>query len=313
MRKQFDLTPLQEALGSAGQIMIAVSQKPNLDSLAAALALSLSLQKGGKVVSLVCAEPMTVRFGNLVGVDKVTTQPSGRNLLITFDYPLEQIEKVSYNDEGGKLNLVVQPKEGASAISPKQARFSQTGAGADLIFVVGASRLEHLGETYQKSRELFEKKQLVNIDHRTGNESFGKINLVDPGAAAVSELIVYLLRDLGLPVDEDISSNLYNGIEAATNRFTSPQVGAATFEAAALCLRAGARRRQPKAQPAPPVEAGPRRVKDEGKPKEEKGALEPMPAEVSAQKAPEEKVEEEGEDVPEDWKEPKIYKGSTLP
>lgn len=304
MRKQFDLSPVQEALAQAGQILIAVSQRPSADSLSAALSLYLALEKSGKAVSVVSAEPMTVRFGHLVGVDKVKSQPSGRNLLITFDYPLEQIEKVSYNDEGGKLNLVVQPKAGGAPIKPEQARFSQTGTQADLVFVVGVQRLSDLGRIYQEAKDLFEQKSLVNIDHRTDNESFGQINLLDPGAAATSEVMVFLMRDLGLPVDEDISSNLYAGLEAATRHFSTPHVGAGTFEAAAFCLRAGGRRGGG-ARIMP--QTGPTRFPK----KEQKRPLEPMPQEVSAQKTPEEPGADE--EVPEDWMEPKIYKGSTLP
>ena len=59
-------------------------------------------------------------------------------------------------------------------------------------------------------------------------------------------MIASILKILNLPFDEDMAVNLLAGIKSATNNFQSTNVSAETFEAAALCLRAGARQAEEK-------------------------------------------------------------------
>lgn len=295
------LSSLRESLAPAQTVLILLPQNPNRDKIAASLALFLSLKKAGKRVTIVCPTQMTVEFSDLIGVDQIGIKLSGRNLIISFDYIEDSIEKVSYNIENNKFNLVIQPKPGFPPLSLEKVDYSYSGEGADLIFTIGAQDLKDLGKFYQESKSLFENQSIVNIDLSSANNQFGKINLIDPAASSCSEIVAHLISRLGLPVDEDIASNLFLGIERTTGGFTSGEVGAATFEAAAFCLRAGARRMAPRRRP-------------EKRPKK-KVPLKPMPTEVSAAKKPEEPAPKEplgGKKKPSpDWLEPKIYKGNT--
>lgn len=292
MFEQTLFSSVRESLAPAQTVFILLPQNPNLDKIAASLALFLSLKKAGKQVTVACPTEMTVEFSALVGVDRVQTKLAGRDLTISFDYIEDSIEKVSYNIENNKFNLVIQPKVGFPPLSTDKVSYSYSGGEADLVFTVGARDLKDLGSLYQESKSILEKQPIVAIDN-SSNRQFGKINLVEPNAPSCSEIIAHLISRLGLPVDEDIASNLLLGIERATKNFSSPRVGAATFEAAAFCLRAGARRTT-------------LRRKLERRPKK-KVPLKPMPTEVSAAKKPEESKEKPSPD----WLEPKIYKGNT--
>lgn len=289
MENKFDFTPVQGALTTAQSIFVVLPQKLNQDKVAAALSLFLSLQKAGKQVFVFCSRTMTVEYSSLVGVDRIANKIKGKNLVISFDYLEDSIEKVSYNIENNKFNLVVQPKEGFPPLSTEKVKYTYSGSQADLIFVIGASSFKDLGEIYFENKELFKEGKTVNLNICSGNIQLGKINLVDLNAASFSEVVADLLSRLRLPVNTDIASNLLAGIETATNTFSSPRVGPKTFEAAAFCLRAGARKKQEKVQ------------------------LNPMPTEISAQKSPEEAERKEEKEKPSsDWLEPKIYKGNTL-
>ncbi len=103
-----------------------------------------------------------------------------------------------------------------------------------------------------------------------------------------------LITQLRLPTGSDIGSNLLQGIEKATRQFTTDKVDSATFEAAAFCLKIGARRQRRRPIP----------KKRRGRP-----PLKPMPPRVSARKPPPEPEEEEEEIPQPDWLKPKIYKG----
>lgn len=292
----YDFSPVKKTLTTARSILVALPQRPSHDRVAAALGLFLSLKKMGKRSAVTCPDEMTVDFSSLVGVNEISRKINGKNLLISFDYVEDSIEKVSYHIEEGKFNLVIQPKEGSPPLAADRIDYTYSGAQADLVFVVGSLSLDHLGEVYQKNKELFAEEKVVNLDNNVNNTRFGRINLVNERASSCSELIGGLLSRLSLPIDVDIASNLFYGLEMATRNFSSPRVGAGTFEIAAFCLRAGARRQGGK----PPFKAE----------KKKRVGLEPMPAEVSASRAPT-TPEEPAEKPSPDWFEPKIYQGAT--
>lgn len=280
MRKAYQFSELQKLLVPAQKALVFIPKNPTFDQIAAALAIFLSLEKMEKKVSILCPEPMTVEFSHLVGVDKIKDfLGKEEGLVVTLDYPIENIEKVSYNDDGGKLNLVIKPKSGSPPIQPEKVIFSSQKTQEELIFSIGARKPEGLGKFYQSNPSLFQEGMVVNIDNNSQNNQFGKINFVDPEVSSCSEIVVSILEALRLPFNEDIGSNLLLGLERETQNFTSPMVNADTFEAAALCLRAGGRR--------------------------EKVVLE-------KEKKEEEHKVEKGK-APSEWLGPKIYKGSTLP
>lgn len=249
MNQEPELQKLQQILSPAQRVLIAIPKNPSLDKMAASLSLYLSLKKTGKVTTVACPQPMTMEFSQLVGVDKVTDKIGRKNLVITLDYVKDSIEKVSYNVEGDKFKLVIQPKSGFPPLDAKNVSYSYSGADSELIFVIGAQRLEDLDELYASEKDLYREKQVVNIDHHPQNTQFGKINIFNPQTSSYSEIVTSILKTLNLSFDPDIATNLLTGLQSATNNFQSPNVSAATFEAAAFCLRAGARRKETHIKP----------------------------------------------------------------
>lgn len=291
MNQNLDLAPLPPLLSTNQSALIVFPTNSELDRIAASLALYLALKKAGKKTTIACSQPMTVQFSQLVGVDKITDKIGSRDLVISFDYQKDSIEKVSYNIEDGKFNLVVQAKTGFPSLDPKTVAYSSSGADTELIFSIGVSKLEDLGDLYSKNQSFYQEASIVNIDRQANNSQFGKINLVSLSAAADSELVVLILKELKLAIDEDIATNLYLGLQSATRNFQASEVSADTFEAAAWCLRAGARR---------PGQSGQQPV---DQPTEPQVISQPASEEVANQAV----VEETSAPSP-DWLSPKIFK-----
>ena len=285
-----DFNELPLLLNSAQNILILVGQNPTLDNLGGGLALYLALTRAGKKVNIVCPQPPTVDLSNLVGIDKVKTELGGQSLTLTFPYTEGSIEKVSYNIEENKFNLIIQPREGFEPLSPEAVRFSSGGGAVELIFVLGTPTLTDLGPLYEKGKEIFGKTPLVVIDNHPENKHYGKINFVNPNASSVSEIMATVLKKLGLEMDSDTAHNLLTGIEFATASFSSPSTSFEAFETAGACLRVGARRG---------LTFGKTATKSDLKPK-----ASPLPS-VSPSLGDEE--------TPSDWLTPKIFKGSGLP
>lgn len=281
-----EFNQIQTALTSAQLIYIVLPEKLNLDKVAAALSLYLSLKKIGKQVTTYCVKPMIVKYSGLVGVDKIKQKLEGKNLTVSFDYVADSIEKVSYNIQDNKFNLLIQPKDGFPPLATEKVSYSYSGGQADLVLVIGATSLTDLGALYSGNQEFFNNSNVINIDIQLANSQFGKINLVKNNLVSYSELVASLLSGLRLPVDSDMASNLLKGIEEVTNNF-SDKITPLSLEAAAFCLRAGAKKNKSKVE------------------------LKPMSADISAQKSPVQPEEKEELPAP-DWMAPKIYKGGQL-
>ena len=236
------LQELKTKLGTAQSVLLTIPTNPSQDVVASALAMYLSLKQSGKAVSVVASTAPVVRDSHLVGLDKITTDVGGTNLVITLDVPENYVDKVTSNTEGGHLNLIINPAKGVPPITKDNVKFGYSGAAADLVIVLGAADLKDVGALAEKENELFAKERLVNLSNQVG--SFGSINITDPSSSN-SELVTALLKELGLPMDIDIANNLMQGIEDATGGLSSPNMTADTFEALAILYRSGARRQTP--------------------------------------------------------------------
>ncbi len=79
---------------------------------------------------------------------------------------------------------------------------------------------------------------VVVVDHHRSNQGFGTVALVDPDAAATGELLLRLLRQLGIPVSPAAATNLYAALLTDTGGFrhdnTTGDVLAAAAELARL-------------------------------------------------------------------------------
>ncbi|MCH9648021.1 MAG: bifunctional oligoribonuclease/PAP phosphatase NrnA [Deltaproteobacteria bacterium] len=82
---------------------------------------------------------------------------------------------------------------------------------------------------------------LLNIDHHLGNQLYGAINWVDPGAPSVGELVQRLAETLNVPLDADTANLLYLTLVTDTGGFRFSNATAIAFSAAAKLVEAGAR------------------------------------------------------------------------
>lgn len=89
---------------------------------------------------------------------------------------------------------------------------------------------------------------VIDLDHHTGTDRYGHIQVVDPTAAATGELVYALLAELGVPLTPDIACCLLAALLTDTGSFRFTNVTALTLRIAADLVEAGA-------HPAPIYEA----------------------------------------------------------
>jgi nanoRNase/pAp phosphatase (c-di-AMP/oligoRNAs hydrolase) len=236
------LAKAKELVEAAKDIVIVTHGRPTMDSIGGSLALMLGIESLGKKAVVICPDPMTVDLSNFVGVDKVTSQFGKKNFVISLDYVDGSIEKVSYNIEGNKFNLVVEHRPGYEPLSQDKAHYSYQGVSVDLIITVDSLHLGQLGKVYGDQKDMFATKSIINIDCHNENSNYGAINLVDPAASSSTELVAEFMATLGVKLTTDIATNLLNAIYAATANFQNPNVTSMAFEVASVCLKAQAKR-----------------------------------------------------------------------
>ena len=320
---------IAETLTKNSSGIIVLPANPSVDAIAGATALYLGLTKMGKGVTLVCA---TSPQSDLTAADKIqqSIAAGGDNLVVSFPYSDGSIDKVDYNIQGTTFNLIIVPRQGFPKIKRKQVQFSYSGGKIEFIITVDAPNLNSLGAIYQQNQNQFQGQNLINIDRHLINNSFGLINYVNKTSSSTSELILKVLRALRVEIDKDIATNIYAGITAATNGFTSYSVNADTFECAAQLLKAGAVKkpmnkaggnrpgmvgsRAPQGMPPAPMN---NRYEEDYDDDFQMPPARPMPPQMAQQRGEQqaqqiEQVERENDvqdasSTPENWLKPKIF------
>lgn len=246
-----DINKFADLLDRYRSGIIAIQSNPSVDGLAAATSLYLALSKMNKNVTIVCSQPPQNQ--EIVGTDKIQSELSsgGNHLVISFPYHEGAIDKVDYNIQGDQFNLIIIPNSETNRIDPNEVKFSYTGGKIEFVITVDVPNLNSLGNIYTNNQNEFQSKNIINIDRHLINSSFGTVNIINKQAAATSEMIFQIIKQLQIEIDKDIASNLYTGLLAATNNFSSHTVGPTTFEAAAQLMKYGAAKKPQPGQAGP--------------------------------------------------------------
>lgn len=273
---------VKQAIDKAGEIYVLVPERMSVDVVAAALALTGSLQQAGKTVFAASPQALSEPMTSFPLANLMSTKIGNRNLVISLKVgSRDSIDKVSYNleEDGSVFNLIIQPKKSQAPLKSEDVSFSYSGASADLVIMVGASRFEDFGPFYASERKLFSEATTISI-HRYTASKFATYHLDDPRASSLSEIMYKFIEVAGLNQTKDTATVLLTGIDQTTNNLMAPTVTADTFEAVANLLRTGGIRQTytPASAPTPVTPVIPA-------------------ARPSGQ-------------VPEEWLAPKIYKSS---
>jgi hypothetical protein len=266
---------------------------------------------------------MTVGFNRLIGVNKISSELGSKNLTIRFaGYDATNIDKVSYDIDNSEFKLTVVPKTGLAAPQKEQINVGYAGVSADLVILIGGANDSHF--PILSSDELSNAK-IAHVGTRVLDSKREVMSFAKPGATT-SELVANLIKENGLVMDADTATNLVMGIEEGSMNFTSSEVTPETFETFAYLLRTGGAR-MPKVKLSPmnfppgAIPTKPFRV-SVPQPVASGPAVQQMPitnpepvAEQVIGPEPAEGIENKEEVIenpPDDWLQPKIYKGTSV-
>lgn len=111
------------------------------------------------------------------------------------------------------------------------------GIDAQLVFFFDSGNLERSGSSV---KQIASHATIVNIDHHPSNSRFGDLNVIDPDASAVGQIVTDMLDHFGYPITPTIATNLYVALLTDTGGFRHENTTPRALEDAARLARLGA-------------------------------------------------------------------------
>ena len=110
-------------------------------------------------------------------------------------------------------------------------------ADPGLVLFFDAGNMERSGSAV---KHIASHATIVNIDHHTSNSMFGDINIIEPSASAVGQMVLDMFEQFGWDVTPSIATNLYTALMTDTGGFRHENTTPKALEDAARLARHGA-------------------------------------------------------------------------
>ena len=226
---------------SLSNILITVSRDPSVDQLAAALALTLALDKLEKHATAVFSGviPSVINF---LEPEKTfeDNADSLRDFIISLDK--QKADRLRFKVEGDIVKVLITPYR--TTISESDLSFSEGEFNVELVLAVGVDRKEDLDEAIAAHGRIFHDATVVTLNIDTAKGSLGAINWQDSEASSFSEMVASLVGDLEtkdkILLDEQTATALLTGIVAATDQFRNEKTSPTVMTLAANLMGKGA-------------------------------------------------------------------------
>ena len=228
-----------ELFNKSQNILIVLPANHTTDSLGSGLALAMLARELGKKTDLIAQEPVAEKLSFLPGLEMLKSEVAPlRAFIISIDTSEKKIKQLRYENKDSVLKIFL---AGPDKLEQKDIRLDPGPFNYDALIVIDAPDLETLGQFYEKYTDLFFEKPILNIDHKSGNEYFGEVNLVEPTASSCAEIIADFLNSF-FPnqIFAPIATCLLAGIIEETRSFQKTNTTPQTFNLASLLITQGA-------------------------------------------------------------------------
>ncbi len=234
---------LKNLLENSKYVLVVFNGTETADSIGAAVALKLFLERSHKQVQL-AADDFTApkQFHFLPGSQGIKKELNHlQKFIIKVDVSKVKLETISYDIKDNWLSIYLTPEQGL--ITKNELRTAQSSFKFDLIITLNTPDLESLGNIFLNNTDLFYRTPVINIDYHGNNERYGQINAVDLTATSTSEIVYQLLRQVDEPaIGKEIATALLTGMIAATKSFKTANVTPQALNVASSLIKLGGER-----------------------------------------------------------------------
>lgn len=248
MSWQENLQLVNQLLAPAQEALVLIKPNSSFDTFAGAIALSMGLKKIGRKVQVVC--PGQFNPENIVNTPFLS--PTEKELLdfsqilsflpkkqfrLVIDYAVGSFSKGSVKKDPSGLILTLMPNQQEPIIEPLNMVTQVFESKPNAVFFIEVENLAHFQDFYTQNQAFFSNIPLINIDYHQNNAMYGRVNLIDPKASSVCEMLSLMLYDLRFVYDAEMAKILYAGIKFKTENFSQNFYTANMLEASSICLR----------------------------------------------------------------------------
>ena len=225
-------------ISGAKNILVALSSDPSVDEMAAAIGLTLYLDRLGKRATAIYsgATPNALEF-----LEPDKTFESTADTLQDFVIALnkDKADHLRYKLDGEYVKIYITPYK--ARIDSSDLEFSYGDYNVDLVIALDVTDGADLDSALREHGRIMHDAAVINIT--TSNPGkFGEVEWSDKGASSVSEMIAKLLYSAssGTEMEKDDATAFLTGIVAATNRFSNAKTTPDTMQIASRLMESGA-------------------------------------------------------------------------
>ncbi|HUC79153.1 MAG TPA: hypothetical protein VMQ58_02825, partial [Candidatus Saccharimonadales bacterium] len=218
---------LAKRITEANYILVTVNSNPTFDQLAAAIGLTLMLNKINKYTTAIFSGqiPSSLNFLNPEKTIEKTTD-SLRDFIISLDK--DKADKLRYKIEDNFVRIFISPYH--SALSEKDFIYSMGDFNVDVVVGLGIVKREELDRVIIEQGRILHDATIATINTTTPS-TLGAINWDNPKASSLCEMLVSLADDFKVDklIDGQIANSLLSGIIEETSQFSNDKTTAETM------------------------------------------------------------------------------------
>lgn len=232
------ISEVANKIAESQNILIALSSDPSVDELAAAIGLSLYLDKLGKRATAIYSgsTPNALEF-----LKPEETFESTADALQDFVIALnkEKADHLRYKLDGDYVKIYITPYK--ERIAEEDLDYSYGDFNIDLVLALDVANGIDLDSALREHGRIMHDAVIVNIT--TGKPGkLGEIEWSDKNASSVSEMVAKLLYGIksDISIEKDEATAFLTGIVAATNSFSNASTTSETMKISAQLMESGA-------------------------------------------------------------------------
>lgn len=227
-----------QKINEAHNVLIALSSDPSVDELAAAIGLSIFLDKMGKRATAIYSgsTPNALEF-----LKPEETFETSADTLQDFVIALnkEKADHLRYKLDGDYVKIYITPYR--HRLAEEDLEYSYGDYNVDLVLALDVANGIDLDSALREHGRIMHDAVIINVT--TGNPGkFGEIEWSDKSASSVSEMVARLLYSMSgkVKIEKEEATAFLTGIVAATNRFSSAGTTPETMRMSSRLMESGA-------------------------------------------------------------------------
>ncbi|MBQ8996821.1 hypothetical protein IJ095_02225 [Candidatus Saccharibacteria bacterium] len=225
-----------QKIKDAENVLIALSNDPSVDEIAAALGLTTAIDAAGKHATAIYSgkTPNVLEFLKPEETFETNTD-SLQDFIIALNK--DKADHLRYKIDGDFVKVYITPYK--TTISEDDLEFSRGDFNVDLVIGLNVPAATELDGALKEHGRIMNDATAVNITNGAAGK-FGDVEWVNDKASSVAEMVAELAFELSKDVDAATATALLTGIVSATDKFTNQATTPEAMNLAAKLMKAGA-------------------------------------------------------------------------